>query len=123
VIFKQKLICPQGGENIFPLEIEERLAQHPSVIQSSVVGVPDEKYGEVVGAFLEGRTQQRPSRAELREYVRQTLGWHKAPVHIFWLMEGESFPKTGSGKVQKHILKVKAQALLRNLGKEFKSKL
>ena len=87
------------------------------------MGIPDEKYGEVVGAFLEGHTQQHPSPNELREYVRETLGWHKAPVHIFWLMEGESFPKTGSGKVQKHILKLRAQALLKSSGKEFKSKL
>ena len=51
----QILMSAPGGENIFPLEIEERLAQHPSIIQASVVGIPDNKYGEVVDAFLQPR--------------------------------------------------------------------
>ncbi|KAK0101857.1 hypothetical protein ONS95_001330 [Cadophora gregata] len=101
-----KDIIIRGGENIFPLEIEEVLGQHPSIIQPSVIGLPDAKYGEVVAAFLQHRSAEpRPSDQELRNFVRQTLGWHKAPVHVFWLGEGEDFPKTGSGKVQKHILR------------------
>lgn len=88
------------------MEIEERLGQHESIVQSSVVGLPDQKYGEVVCAFLRQRlTEQRPSVQELRDFVRQALGWHKAPVHIFWLQEGEDFPTTGSGKIQKHLLR------------------
>lgn len=105
---------PSGGENIFPLEIEERLVQHPSIVQASVVGLPDPKYGEVVGAFLQPRRgEARPSVDKLREFVRQVLGRHKAPVHIFWLKEGEDFPKTGSGKIQKHVLKELAKQRLK----------
>ncbi|KAG4435289.1 hypothetical protein IFR05_009215 [Cadophora sp. M221] len=104
----------RGGENIFPLEIEERLIQHGSIVQASVVGLPDGKYGEVVAAFLQPRpTEQRPSGEQLREFVRKSLGWHKAPVHIFWLEQGEDFPKTGSGKVQKHILRAQGAAKLK----------
>lgn len=105
-----------GGENIFPLEIEERLTQHESVLQSSVIGLPDAKYGEIVCAFLQPRQhEQLPSAEHLRDFVRQSLGWHKAPVHIFWLGEGEEFPKTGSGKIQKHILRDQGKQRLRHL--------
>ncbi|PVH72829.1 acetyl-CoA synthetase-like protein [Cadophora sp. DSE1049] len=111
-----KDIIIRGGENIFPLEIEEILGQHKSIIQSSVVGLPDSKYGEVVAAFLQHRsTEPRPSAEVLRDFVRKTLGWHKAPVHIFWLEEGEDFPKTGSGKVQKHILREHGKKRLKRL--------
>jgi mevalonyl-CoA ligase len=42
---------------------------------------------------------------KLREFVGQTLGWHKVPVHIFWLEAGEAFPQTGAGKIKRHILR------------------
>jgi long-chain acyl-CoA synthetase len=88
------------------LEIEERLVQHASISQASVVGIQEPKYGEVVGVFLQQRSKvPRPSNEELREFVRQTLGRHKVPVHIFWLEVGEAFPQTGSGKIKKHILR------------------
>ena len=97
-----------GGENIFPLKIEERIVEHPSILQASVV------YGETVGAFLQHRSSEpRPSTKILRDFVRQTLAWHKAPEHVFWLKEDEEFPKTDSGKIKKHALKEKAEWLLR----------
>lgn len=104
-----------GGENIYPLEIEECLMQHSTIVQASVIGLPDEKYGELVCTFLKPRASHpRPSLKEIRELVREKLGWHKAPMHVFWLNEGEEFPKTGSGKVQKHILKAQAKNLLKD---------
>ncbi|PYH40467.1 acetyl-CoA synthetase-like protein [Aspergillus saccharolyticus JOP 1030-1] len=104
----------RGGENIFPREIEERLTTHPSISEASVVGIKDERYGEVVGAFLKGRA--KVSHDELRHYVSQTLGRHKAPQHIFWIGDagvGADFPKTGSGKHQKHILRELGNRLVR----------
>ena len=104
-----------GGENIAPREIEERLVQHAAIAQAAVVGITDPKYGEVVGAFLQLReSQSKPSANSLQEFVRKTLGWHKAPAHIFWLREGESFPMTGSGKIKKHILKVLGDRAIKN---------
>ncbi|TVY26056.1 putative acyl-CoA synthetase [Lachnellula hyalina] len=109
-----KDIIIRGGENILPLEIEERLVQHPSIIQASVIGIADTKYGEAVGAFLQHRTtHEQPSQEELAKFVRETLGWHKAPVHVFWLSVDEDFPKTGSGKIKKHVLKEKGAELIR----------
>jgi long-chain acyl-CoA synthetase len=71
-----------------------------------VVGLPDRKYGEIVTAFIEPRHRvERPSLQEVQEFVRKKLARHKAPIHVFWLEPGEEFPKTGSGKIQKHILR------------------
>ena len=99
-----------GGENIFPPEIEERLLEHAGIDEVSVVAIKDERYGEEVGAFLAIKkgTSTRPSAAEINQWVRKTLGSHKAPKHLFWIGDadvGNEFPKTGSGKHQKHILR------------------
>lgn len=100
-----KDIIIRGGENIYPLEIEERLVAHPSISMAVVVGLKDAHYGEVVGAFLaldEGHS--RPSVEEVREWCRSKLGRHKAPTHVFWLgRDGvpSTVPLTGSGKVRK----------------------
>ncbi|KAK4038053.1 hypothetical protein C8A01DRAFT_48284 [Parachaetomium inaequale] len=103
-----KDIIIRGGENIYPLEIEERLVAHPAVGMAVVVGLKDAHYGEVVGAFLEVDAghgqQQRPGVEEVREWVRRELGKHKAPTHVFWLgVDGvpSTVPLTGSGKVRK----------------------
>jgi long-chain acyl-CoA synthetase len=105
-----------GGENIYPTEVEDRLAAHPSIAQSSVVGLNDEKYQEIVAAFIEQRpSSTRPSDEDIRNWVRQKLGRHKAPTRIFWVgKEGrgvsngvgvdsglEAFPSTASGKIKK----------------------
>ncbi|GAB0131988.1 hypothetical protein EsDP_00000439 [Epichloe bromicola] len=100
-----KDIIIRGGENIYPLELEERLMAHPSVSRAIVVGLKDEHYGEVVGAFVEkSDNHPKPADAELRDWVRNTLGKHKSPAHVFWLGENgvpADVPLTGSGKVRK----------------------
>ncbi|EYE95809.1 acetyl-CoA synthetase-like protein [Aspergillus ruber CBS 135680] len=104
-----KDIIIRGGENIFPREIEERLMQHASISEASVVGIKDERYGEVVGCFLkatEGTSKVTDS--EVKQWINETLGRHKVPQYVFWIGEpkvGEDFPKTGSGKHQKHIMR------------------
>ncbi|KAK3116595.1 hypothetical protein LTR53_002893 [Teratosphaeriaceae sp. CCFEE 6253] len=105
-----------GGENIIPTEIEERLQSHGSIAEAAVVGAPHAKFGEQVVAFVrQAERAPRPSTAEIAVWVRETLGRHKAPEHVFWLGDrgvGGDFPKTGSGKLQKHILQKIAMALL-----------
>ncbi|PGH13042.1 hypothetical protein AJ79_03879 [Helicocarpus griseus UAMH5409] len=105
-----KDIIIRGGENIYPLEIEERLTAHPAISRAAVVGIPDKHYGEVVGAFLvleAGHTS--PSAEEVRDWTREKLGRHKAPKHIFVFGSDPrlpaDIPQTGSGKVQKQILR------------------
>lgn len=113
---RSKDIIIRGGENIYPLGIEERLVQHPAIDRAIVVGLPHTRYGEVPAAFLQ-RTDnaERPSLAQIQNFVREPLGRHKAPVHVFWLGEGgvlANLPITGSGKIQKYRLKKTGQQLL-----------
>ncbi|TNE57931.1 MAG: AMP-dependent synthetase [Alphaproteobacteria bacterium] len=92
----------RGGENIYPREIEELLFKHDTVGEAAVVGLPDEKFGEVVGVFLRPAPDQSLSKDELFAYVRQHLSPQKTPKHWF---EVADFPLTGSGKIQKFVLR------------------
>ncbi|KAL4891564.1 hypothetical protein BDV59DRAFT_203467 [Aspergillus ambiguus] len=118
-----KDIIIRGGENIYPLEIEERLAAHPAIEVASVIGIPDHKYGEVVGAFIllaPGQENKRPSDDELRNWTRETLGRHKAPQYVFVFgQEGvdATVPITGSGKVRKVDLRKMAAKVLEERSK------
>lgn len=89
----------RGGENIAPAEIESCLAEHHSVLEAAVVGIPDEKWGETVGAAIRVRGEVRPGmRAELERHCGRLLAPYKVPVH--WYL-AEELPVTPSGKVQK----------------------
>ncbi len=92
----------RGGENIYPRELEELLFRHPSVGEVAIVGLPDPKWGEVVGAFLRPAPGAVISKDVLFDYMRAHLAPHKTPRHWFVL---ESFPLTGSGKIQKYKLR------------------
>lgn len=89
----------RGGENIYPVEVEARLLEHPEVVDAAVFGLPDSHWGEVVCAALRFRTPENtPTATELREFCKQTLAPQKAPSRYF---ASRAFPLTGSGKVQK----------------------
>ncbi|KAJ5573987.1 uncharacterized protein N7459_008414 [Penicillium hispanicum] len=104
----------RGGENIHPLEIENCLLAHSGIADVSVVGVPDERYGEVVVAFVVAREQGSKSvtSEEIQQWVREKLSNHLVPKYVFFLGPSETFPKTASGKIQKFKLKEKAVKLL-----------
>jgi fatty-acyl-CoA synthase len=89
----------RGGENLFPAEIEAALLEHPAIAEVAVAGVPDEKWGEIVAAFLRlAEGAQRPDDGELRSFIRARLSPQKTPAHWVWVKE---FSLTGSGKIQK----------------------
>lgn len=116
-VHSASLTSSKGGENIYPREIEEHLLQHKGIEEASVVAVKDERYGEVVGAFLRANAAHKPrlSTEEVQEHVKAGLGRHKSPHYVFWIGDegvGEDFPKTGSGKHQKHIMSALATTLL-----------
>jgi fatty-acyl-CoA synthase len=93
----------RGGENIYPREIEDVLFAHGAVAEVAVVGVPDDKWGEVVAAYVRtapGHLQPTPD--ELRAYCREHLAPFKTPLHWVFL---EEFPLTPSGKIQKFRLR------------------
>jgi fatty-acyl-CoA synthase len=96
----------RGGENIYPREIEDVLFGHPAVAETVVVGVPDEKWGEVVAAYVRLAPvkpgQPAPSAGELRAHCRERLAPYKTPQH--WVFV-DAFPMTPSGKIQKYKLR------------------
>ncbi|KAF3928247.1 S-dihydroxybenzoyltransferase [Arthrobotrys entomopaga] len=85
----------RGGENIHPLDIENCLFEHPSVAEVSVVGLPDERYGEVVAAFVGPSEGKSISKEEVREWVRSKLPRHLVPKFVFWIehLDGRVLPK------------------------------
>ena len=100
----------RGGENIYPREIEEFLLTNKNkVLDAAVVGIPDEKYGEVVGAFVIPREGVSLSENELREYCKDRIAFYKTPKHFFIVDE---FPLTASGKIQKFKLREQAKKLV-----------
>ncbi|KAL6710490.1 hypothetical protein ACN47E_008538 [Coniothyrium glycines] len=101
----------KGGENIHPLEVENCLFGHPAVSEVSVVGLPDERYGEVVAAFIithEG-DEGKLTAEEARAWVREKLSHHLVPKYVFWV---KNYTKTASGKIQKFKLREEGIALL-----------
>ncbi len=98
IVGRLKDMIIRGGENIYPREIEEVLFRHPAVADIAVVGLPDDRWGEVVAAFLRPAADAKPTVGELRQWTRDHLAPHKTPVQWFNVPE---FPLTGSGKIQK----------------------
>lgn len=88
----------RGGENIYPREIEEVLYTHPAVAEVAVVGIPDDYWGEQVGAVVSFKADLTASGEALREYVAARLARHKVPSQWYAL---PAIPATASGKLQK----------------------
>ncbi|PLB45851.1 putative AMP-binding enzyme [Aspergillus steynii IBT 23096] len=107
----------RGGENIHPLEVENCLLTYPEVLDVSVVGVPDERYGEAVAAFIIPRSQtdEATSGEKIKKWVGERLSNHLVPKYIFFLAPSDTFPKTASGKVQKFKLKENAIEILKGM--------
>jgi fatty-acyl-CoA synthase len=92
----------RGGENIYPREIEEFLYTMPGVEDAQVVGVPDPKYGEVVGAFIRLKAGADLTEGDVQEFARARMARYKAPKYVFFV---DSYPMTASGKIQKYKLR------------------
>ena len=92
----------RGGENIYPREIEDLLFEHPKVAEVAVVGVPDERWGEAVAAFVRSAPGEAPTAEELFAYCREHLAAPKTPRHWGFV---DAFPLTASGKIQKFVLR------------------
>ncbi len=100
-----KDVIISGGENIATIEVEQALAAHPSVSEVAVVAAPDERWGEVPVAFVTAAGAQAPEPDELREFARERLARFKVPKRIEVVGE---LPKTGTGKIQKFLLRERA---------------
>jgi fatty-acyl-CoA synthase len=90
-----------GGENVFPREIEELLARHEAIKEASTIGVPDEKFGQRLRAFVVLRDGAALSGAEVRSYVAENLARFKSPREVVFL---DALPRNPTGKVLKREL-------------------
>jgi len=93
-----------GGENIYPREIEEVLYTHPAVLEAAVIGVPDDKWGEAVKAYISLRQGATATETEIIDFCKQNLASYKKPKTVEFLNE---IPKNASGKIVKTVLRDK----------------
>ncbi len=95
----------RGGENIYPTEIEAYLCTHPDVAQVAVFGVPDEQFGEEVGAWVQLHEGAEADAEILRTFVKQGLAHYKTPRYLKIVT---TFPMTITGKIQKYRIREEA---------------
>lgn len=101
----------RGGENIYPREIEEFLYQHPDIVDAQVVGVPDERYGEELMAWLRIKEgAEAPTAESIREFCAGRIAHYKIPRHVAVV---DDYPMTVTGKVRKVELRERAVEQLR----------
>jgi fatty-acyl-CoA synthase len=105
IVGRIKDMVIRGGENVYPREIEEFLYSHPDVTDVQVVGVPDERFGEEVCAWVVLRAGAEIDAEALREFCRGQIAHYKVPRHVFVC---DGFPMTVTGKVQKYRLRDQA---------------
>jgi fatty-acyl-CoA synthase len=96
-----KEMIVRAGMNLYPKEIENVLFDHPGVAQIAVLGLPDETWGEVVGAVVQAKPGNSLSADELYSYCRKNLSPQKTPERWFFV---DQYPMTATGKIQKNVL-------------------
>ena len=103
---RAKDVIISGGENISSQQVEKVLMENESVAEVSVVGVPDDKWGEVPKAFVTTREGATLTEEELIEFAKERIARFKAPKYV----EFGPLPKTATGKIQKYVLREKEWA-------------
>jgi fatty-acyl-CoA synthase len=102
IVGRVKDLIIRGGENISPREVEEFLYRHPQIQDVQVFGIPDQRYGEVVCAWIKLRSGERCDAEAVRGYCRDQIAHFKVPQHIRFV---EQFPMTVTGKIQKFVMR------------------
>jgi fatty-acyl-CoA synthase len=102
IVGRIKDMIIRGGENVYPREIEEFLYGHPKVQDVQVIGVPDEKLGEEIMAWVKLREGQAATIEEIRDYCRGKIAHYKIPRYVKFV---DGFPMTVTGKVQKFLMR------------------
>ncbi|HMA45881.1 MAG TPA: AMP-binding protein [Frankiaceae bacterium] len=112
IVGRTKDMVIRGGENVYPREVEEFFYTHPDVTDVQVIGVPDATYGEELMAWVRLRPGATTGPDALREFCRGRLAHYKIPKYVRVLAEGEEFPMTVTGKIQKFLMRERAVELL-----------
>jgi fatty-acyl-CoA synthase len=119
VLDRKKDMFISGGENIYPVEIENVLYKHPAVQMCAVIGVPDPKWGEVGKACVVLKPGAKATEAELIAFMREHLASYKVPKSVVFL---EELPLSGMGKILKRELRAKFVQEQEGGGSEVKGK-
>ncbi len=88
----------RGGENVYPVEIESTIADHPSVLEVAVIGIPEEHWGEIVGAAIVLRSGCKATKQEIQDLCRSRLASYKVPEHVQFF---DDLPKNSTNKLVK----------------------
>ncbi len=102
IVGRVKDMIIRGGENVYPRELEEYLIQHEKIQDVSVFGIPDEKYGEQICAWVQLRAGESATEEEIKDYCRGKIAHYKVPYRIDFVSE---FPMTVTGKIQKFVMR------------------
>jgi fatty-acyl-CoA synthase len=102
IVDREKDMYVSGGENVYPAEIEKIFFSHPKILDAGVVGVSDDKWGEVGKAYLALKPGETMSEEEALRFLRGKLAKFKIPKYVKFV---EELPKTASGKIKKFLLK------------------
>ena len=109
IVGRLKDMVIRGGENVYPREIEEFLYRHPKVQDVQVIGVPDQRYGEEVCAWIQLRPGQTATAEDIREFCKGQIAHYKVPRYVEFV---DAFPMTITGKVQKFVMREQTIAKL-----------
>ena len=99
VVGRSKDMVIRGGENIYPVEIENYLYRHPKIRDVQVVGIPDKRYGEVLAALIIPKEPDCLTEDEVKEFCRNNIAHYKVPTYYRFVNE---YPMTITGKIQKY---------------------
>jgi fatty-acyl-CoA synthase len=105
IVDREKDMYISGGENVYPAEIEKVFFTHPKIFDAAVIGVPDEKWGEVGKAFIVSKPGERMDPDEVLDFIRGKLAKYKIPRYVEFV---KGLPKTPSGKILKNLLKTRS---------------
>jgi len=109
IVDRKKDIVIVGGENIFPVELEEVLRRHPKIYDAAVIGIPDQRLGEVVAAVISPKPGEALTEQEVSQFCEQNLPRYKRPKHIIF----DQVPRNPTGKIEKPKLREKYRNLAR----------
>jgi fatty-acyl-CoA synthase len=109
IVGRIKDMVIRGGENVYPREIEEFLYRHPKIQDVQVIGVPDDRYGEEICAWVRLRPGMNATEEEIKAFCRDQIAHYKVPRYVKFVDE---FPMTVTGKIQKFIMRERMVAEL-----------
>jgi long-chain acyl-CoA synthetase len=103
IVDRAKDMVIRGGENVYCVEVEGALFEHPAVTDCAVIGVPHHVLGEEVGAIVVLKSGASATKEELAAHVRERLAGFKVPTH--WWFRAEALPRNPAGKILKRELR------------------